>query len=80
MCNAYDINGCEQQGSIKLKYKSGKILTHKGIELNFCSEECANEYAAEISEGTWCPFPNAHGAMTPDQIKNNLEEFDYRYE
>lgn len=73
MCNANDINGCEKPGTIELKSKNGRS------EGYFCSHKCANEYAGEISEGTWCPFPKAKGALTPKQIKANLEEYDYRY-
>jgi hypothetical protein len=73
MCDANDINGCEQTGTIQLKTRHGRL------EGMCCSEECANELAAELSEGTWVPFPNASNAISRAQQAHYLREYDARY-
>lgn len=69
MCDASWINGCTKQGTIKI------VMSEPRDNCLFCSEECANEYAGEVSEGTWCPFPNASNALTKEQIDENLTYF-----
>lgn len=68
-CEAHYINACECIGTIELKTGRGKSCGF------FCSEACANEHAGEISEGTWCPYPDASNALTQDQIEENLTYF-----
>lgn len=65
MCDANWINGCEKAAILGIQHGRNKILM-------CCSQECANELAGEISEGTWCPFPDASNALTPEQIAENL--------
>jgi hypothetical protein len=69
MCDAHYINGCEKQGTIQLKDRRGRTVA------NVCSDVCGNEYAGEISEGTWCPFPDAKNALSQEQIEENLSYF-----
>jgi len=66
MCDANDINGCMGAKVIALRNRRDKIVGW------CCSEECCNELAGELSEGTWCPFPQAKNALTPEQIAENL--------
>lgn len=68
-CEAHYINGCECIGTIELKTSRGKSCGF------FCSHACANEHAGEVSQGTWCPYPDAPNALTEDQIAENLTYF-----
>lgn len=72
MCDAKGINGCSVPGTIQIPIIGGKYKTDE----KFCSEFCANEFAAEVSEGTWCPFPTAGNALSTEQILENLTYFD----
>jgi hypothetical protein len=77
MCDAKEINDCKKTGVIKLYDRRGRVETYKGQIQLFCSELCANEYALEVSEGTWCPYPEASNALNDKQIAENKSYFRY---
>lgn len=68
-CACNMINGCENEATVEVKDRRGRVLYH------VCSEECGNEVALEDSNGTWCPFPNASNALTMEQLNENLSYF-----
>lgn len=69
-CDANDINGCEKAATLVVIDSRGRTVKEM-----FCCEACANEWAGEVSEGTWSPFPNAPHALTEAQIIENMTYF-----
>lgn len=69
-CEANSINGCENPATLELVNRRGK-----GTGEWVCCEECGNELAGELSEGTWVPFPSAKNALTDEQVRENLSYF-----
>lgn len=69
-CGASDINGCAKVGTIIVTDRRQRQLSER-----FCSKSCANEFCAEISAGTWCPFPREKGGLNFEQIAENLSYF-----
>lgn len=68
-CSAHFVNGCTNAATLELKDSRGYL------EGTCCSRKCCNELAGEISEGTWCPFPDEPGALTDEQIQENMTYF-----
>lgn len=76
MCRANYINGCEKLGTFEgIDFFKGRVNRFG----EFCSKECANEHAGEISEGTVVLFWDALNAPTQEQYQNNRDEVNYRY-
>lgn len=77
MCLANYINGCEKEAVFSgVDFNKNGRLQRFG---EFCSKECANEHAGEVSEGTIVLFWDAENAPTREQFRNNVEEVNFRY-